>query len=202
MVKKSELPHHIVTATLQLAAETGWNDVSLADIAARAELSLSELYDVFRSKDAVLAAFQSDIDRQVLSGAPPEEDASPRDRLFDVLMRRFDALEPHKAGVEAILRDLGRDPVSLLCGAPRLLCSMAWMLEAAGIRASGVAGLVRAKGLALVYLPSLRVWLTDDSPDMARTMAALDKSLRRAESLMSMCGQRRRREPETADQPA
>ena len=61
---------------------------------------------------------------------------------------------------------------------------MALMLEAAGLAAGGARGVLRIKGLALVYLASLRVWLKDESADKARTMAALDKQLRRAESLM------------------
>jgi ubiquinone biosynthesis protein COQ9 len=58
---------------------------------------------------------------------------------------------------------------------------MAAMLEAAGISAGGLAGIIRAKGLTAVYLTALGAWLKDDSEDKARTMAALDKALGRAE---------------------
>ena len=57
------------------------------------------------------------------------------------------------------------------------------MLEAAGISASGPFGLLRTKGLLAVWLAALRVWLADDSNDLSRTMAALDRYLRRAERL-------------------
>ena len=44
------------------------------------------------------------VDREVLAGSPahsdPEETA--RDRLFDVLMRRYDALKPHRAFLRAV----------------------------------------------------------------------------------------------------
>ncbi len=63
---------------------------------------------------------------------------------------------------------------------------MAWMLEAAGLGAAGVRGLVRVKGLALVYMAVLRVWLDDDSDDSAATMATLDRRLRQAESLVML----------------
>jgi hypothetical protein len=98
-------------------------------------------------------------------------------------MRRYEALAPHKAALSAILRHGCRHPLAALCGIPGLLHSMAWMLEAAGISTAGLAGMLRAKGLAAVHLATLRVWLRDDSPDMARTMAALDRNLKRAESL-------------------
>ena len=61
------------------------------------------------------------------------------------------------------------------------------MLEAAGLSSSGLIGALRAKGLALVYGEAFRVWLGDDSKDMAKTMAALDRALRRAERIVCLC---------------
>jgi AcrR family transcriptional regulator len=183
--RASDPAEHVVDCALTLAVERGWRRVSLADIAAAAKLSLAELYGLYRSKEAILSAFLRRIDKAALAEGSAEGD-TPRDRLFDALMRRFEALRPHKAAVEAILRD-SRDPLALLCGAPRLLRSMAWALEVAGLGSQGLIGRARAKGLAVVYLSTLRVWLSDDTSDMSRTMAALDKGLRRAETLAGLC---------------
>jgi hypothetical protein len=101
-------------------------------------------------------------------------------------MLRFDALAPHKKAVASILADVPADPLAALTEARPLLRSMAWMLEAAGLSAAGLGGCLRVHGLAGVYLATLRVWLGDDSSDLARTMAALDRNLRRAESLVGM----------------
>ncbi|KAB2864417.1 MAG: TetR/AcrR family transcriptional regulator, partial [Bauldia sp.] len=38
----------------------------------------------------------------------------------------------------------------------------------------------------LVYAEAMRTWLDDDAPDLARTMAALDRALRRGERAMQM----------------
>ena len=189
-----------VDAALALAAERGWRHVTLGDIAREAKLPLGELYTLYPGRSAVLAAFARRIDGIVLADGEAEGD-SARERLFEVLMRRFDALRPHKAAVEAILRDGGADPLAALCGVSGLVRSMAWMLEAAGIRSHGIRGRARARGLALLYLATMRVWLSDDSPDMSRTMASLDKRLSRAESLMGLCERlkpRPRREHEAA----
>jgi ubiquinone biosynthesis protein COQ9 len=118
---------------------------------------------------------------------PSQTDEPPRDRLFDVLMGRFDALDANKAAIKAIARGLSRDPLMNLLSAPRFMMSMAWMLEAAGISSAGLKGLLQTKGLAVVYLNTARVWLRDDTPDMSITMAALDKGLRRAERLAGLC---------------
>ena len=185
MVRKAEIPQHLIDTALRLAAERGWAGLSLGDIAAEAKLPLSKIYPVFSSKAAILAGFSTMIDAKVLAELDEEdEEGDARDRLFDVLMSRFDALQPYRAGLGNILYDLLRDPAAAACALPGLQRSMALMLEAAGLSASGPKGLIRIKGLAAIYLASLRVWLRDDSLDMAKTMAALDGYLRRVEGLL------------------
>ncbi len=186
------LRQRVIAAALDLAARQGWERVALADIASAAGIKLSELHALFCSKTAILAGLARDIDSQVLDNLPAAEaEASPRDRLFDVLMRRFDALEPHRAGLEAVLRASPRDPLGALCGLASLVQSMTWMLEAAGVPATGLRGLARAKALALLYVWVLRTWLSDESPDKARTMAALDGGLRRARAFLRTAGRPR-----------
>lgn len=180
----------VLDAALQLMAEQGWPTASLATIAERAGLSLGELHQHFPTKAAILDAFERRIDSTVLGGGElggaMAGDERPRDRLFDVLMRRFDALQPHRAAVAALLASYRVHPLGALARAPQLLRSMAWMLEAAGISSAGLPGALRTRGLAAIWLSTLSVWLSDDTTDLAKTMAALDARLRRAEELMQM----------------
>lgn len=177
----------VLDAAMRLAALQGWADTTLADVAAEAELPLEEMYRRFPSKHAVLEAFVRRIDETVLTGTDPEIGAEPvRDRLFDVLMRRFDALRPYKDGVRAVLRDLARDPPAYLqfsLGPMRR--SSLWMLEAARVEPWGLLQPLLLQGYGAIYLYVLRAWLRDDSEDSGRTMAALDRALQRAESLLS-----------------
>jgi AcrR family transcriptional regulator len=191
MVKKADIPDHLIDAALGLAAAGRWGDLSLAEIAEAAGLPISKVYPVFSSKQAILEAFSRRIDAAVLDEGDPEPaEGSARDRLFDVLMRRFDALDPYKEGIGNLLFDQVRDPLTALCSLMPLRRSMALMLEAAGLSSSGLRGVVRLKGLSLIYLTALRVWLRDDSPDKARTMAVLDRQLRRTEALLNRCSGR------------
>jgi AcrR family transcriptional regulator len=98
MVKKADIPAHLVETALSLAAERGWRELSLSQIATAAKLPLSEVYPVYRSKRAILEGLSQLVDERVLAGQPAAwaEEDTPRDRLFDVLMRRFDALGPYK----------------------------------------------------------------------------------------------------------
>ena len=175
----------IVDAAMELAASEGWSRISLAQIAETAGMTLADVRREFPAKGLILDAFFGRIDHFVLAAGPADADEAARDRLFEILMRRFDALTPYKAAVGGILRDC-LDPTVGLIGVPCFLRSMAWMLEAAGLSSSGFTGLARVKGLALVDLAATREWLRDDSPDMTKTMAALDNAWRRAESLVDV----------------
>ncbi len=185
----------IIDAALALAADRGWRKLSLVDIAEAAGVPVVELYRQFPSKSAVLGAFLRRTDAAVLAGieaqrAAAAADETPRDRLFDVLMRRFDVLAPHKAGLKAMMRDLPADPMAALVTLPQLGRSFAWMLMAAGIRTDGVRGLVRVKVVVALWLATMRVWFGDSDPDQGRTMAALDKNLRRAGGLCGWPGRK------------
>jgi AcrR family transcriptional regulator len=190
-------PDRILDAALDLAADMRWRDITMENIADASGAKLARVHELFPSKAAMLTAFIRRTDQAVLAGHDFKDASEPcRERLLDVLMRRLDALEPHRPAVAAITRDLGCDPASALCALPAFAAAMAWSLEAAGIRSSGPLGMVRLKGLSLIYLSALRVWLRDDTQDYARTMAQIDKNLKRAESLMSALpfGARRRRD--------
>jgi len=180
--KQADPAKPVIEAALRLAAERGWADLALADIAAAAKLPLADLYASYPSKTAILAGLGRQVDREALAGLEAGSEESTRDRLFDLIMKRFDALAPYRDGLAAVARDLGRDPLAALCGLGQFARSMALMLEAAGVSSSGLAGTVRTKGLGAIYLATMRDWFRDDSTDKARTMAALDARLRRAES--------------------
>lgn len=188
----------LVDAMLDLAASRGWRDVGLAEFAGAAGVGVAELYPDYPSKLAVLVAFIRRTDREVLAaGFKFSPDDTARDRLFEVLMRRFDALRPHREAIRRIRRDLMRVPPEAAALLPALGCSMTWMLTAAEIGTDGPPGRVKAAGLAGVWLRTMAVWVEDDTADMARTMAALDRNLGRAgrwAQLLFGRGTRRRRE--------
>jgi len=176
-------------AAFAFAAEGRWRDLSLAEISERAGLNVAEAYAIYASKGAILRDQMRKIDEAVLAGTEPDLiEESTRDRLFDVLIRRLDAMAPHKAGLAVILHDLGRDPVAGLCMLPNIRRSIAAMLEAAGLSTYGLKGFLRIKAVAAVFASTLRVWFRDDSEDMGKTMAALDRGLRRLDKLVGFCG--------------
>ncbi len=187
-MKKTEIPRHIVDTAMSLAAEKGWRDLSLADISDAAKVPLSKLHALFSSKQAIVRFISHSADRQIIDDEDGDRLEQPaKDRLFDLLMNRFDALQPYKEGLAAIVHDGSRDPlmgIAYLCNLRR---SMALMLEAAGLSTTGFRGILRIKVLSLLYLKVFRIWLGDESEDLTKTMSALDKGLERIDSWARRC---------------
>ena len=197
-----------IDALIALLAEHSFEQIGLAEVAGRAGIKLSQLRAEFGSTLAILAAHIKNIDRVVLDGGDADMAEEPvRERLFDVLMRRLEALAPYKESVRSIMRSARRNPGLALALNAMAVRSQKWMLEAAGIGASGPRGALRAQGAALMFARVLTVWIDDDEEGLDRTMAALDRGLssaaRWAGFLDDLCsipkcvlrGPRRRRRP-------
>jgi AcrR family transcriptional regulator len=170
-----------IGAFMALLGERSFEQIGLAEIAGRAGLKLSELRAEFGSTLAIYGPYVRDIDRIVLEGDKDQKDGMGeepvRERLFDILMRRIEALTPYKEGIRSLMRSARRNPglaFALNCMSVR---SQSWMLEAAGIFASGPRGALRAQGAALMFARVVGVWLDDEEEGLDRTMAALDRGL-------------------------
>jgi len=174
----------IIDAFMALLADKPIERIGFADIAKAADVSLAQLRGEFGSTLAILAAQMKETDRAVLAGTGADADMAeepPRERLFDVLMRRLDVLTPHKAAVRSLTRSAMRNPPLALALNGLAVRSQQWMLTAADIGAAGPRGMVRAQGLALLFAQVLRTWVDDDDPGLAKTMAALDRALARGQ---------------------
>jgi AcrR family transcriptional regulator len=184
-------------ALLALVEERGWIDLSFAEIAEKAQVPIAAAHRLYPSKTAILLGLTRAIDERILGGLDAEPlEGSARDRLFDILMRRFDVLKADRGAYRRLMRQLPATPnafAALMC---QLRRSMALTLEAAGLSATGLRGELRLQGLTAIYLAGLRSFDQDDSEDLAKTMAEIDKRLGQAERLSGMV--RRRRQGDAA----
>lgn len=184
----------LVDAAIALAAEKRWSAVTFADIAARAGLPPDEAGKAVSGKRALLEALGRRIEKEVAAHLAPDlgDTALPvRERLFDALMTRFEAMQPIKPALRSMLGASVLDPLALLGGARDLHRAMGRTLEAVHLPAKGLSGCLGRKALGVVYLATLKVWLGDDSEDMGPTMAALDRRLGDLDALVrGLCGGR------------
>jgi AcrR family transcriptional regulator len=179
-------------ALLDLVETQGWIDLSFAAIAEQAGVPIAEAHRIYSSKTAVLLGLTRSVDERILNSlaADPLE-GSAKDRLFDIVMRRFDVLKADRSAYRRLMRQLPATPNAFAALVCQLRRSLSLTLETAGISASGLKGALRLKGLLAIYVVGLRTFANDESEDLAKTMAEIDKRLGQAERLSEMLHRRR-----------
>jgi AcrR family transcriptional regulator len=179
-------PDLLVTA-FELVAEQGWAGLSLVALAKRADVPLVEIYRQLPGRPAILRALSERVDQAMLAVDERElAGLPPRDKLFELIMRRLDALAPFREGLARLAGDARREPCALLLTMCRLDRSLRWMQELAGLRSHGLRARLQRRALLAVYLQTLRIWFGDRTGDLAKTMAELDRLLRRIESIAGL----------------
>ena len=174
----------LIRTAFDLLAERGWARFSFAELARRADLGLGEVYAELPDRGALLRVLGRRLDREMLAIAPADLDGmSPRERVFELIMRRLDAMAPYKDGLRVLARQAGRDPALLASACCNLDRLARRLIDAATTEDGPVLGKAARRATEAVYLRTFRVWLDDDTPDMARTLAELDKRLQQAETV-------------------
>jgi AcrR family transcriptional regulator len=204
MTNAHEAGPDLLAAAFGLIDEEGWRGFSFAALARRTGVSRVEIYRQFRSREALLGALNRRADEAMLAVDDAElAGLPPRDRVFELLMRRLEALVPYRAGLARLARDRCPDPRVVLLTACRLERSLTWLQDIAGVRCHGLRACVARRALGLAYLRTAQVWFDDTGADLGRTMAELDKQLRRVQNIAGLHERRARRAEEgEATQPA
>jgi AcrR family transcriptional regulator len=185
--RKSTGAPDLLVAAFELIAERGWSGLSLVAVARRAGVSPAEVARELPGRGAVLRALSRRIDEAMLALDEAElAGLPPRDRAFELLMRRLEALVPFRPGLERLARGARCDPCLALATACRLDRSLAWLQDAAGLPRFGLRARVARRALGAAYLQTLRVWFKDETADLGQTMAELDKQLRRVQSIAGL----------------
>lgn len=188
---RTDISERLTNAMLAHVRERGWHELTLDSIVAAAGVTAAQAYAVCPNRTGLLNLFARRIDLASVAGMGPVPDDpdSRYDQLLDILMMRFEALQPHRKAVSTIIRDVTREPETLLGVLPQSQRSFAFLAEMAGYPHAGLRGKVFAKALSAVWLSTQQVWLRDESADLTETMHALDRNLRRAlETLAPLMG--------------
>jgi AcrR family transcriptional regulator len=178
-VTRDELLDRAVEAALDLAAQRPWREISLADIAARTEVSFAELYARIPSKEALLDRLSRRFDA---AAAAAELEGETHDRLFEVIMARLEAMEPNRFVLLAIARDERPERI-----AARLPRTARMLLNTAGVDTGGMAGAARVAAMTAVWARVLQVW-RDDEGALNRTMAEIDRRLKQMRDRLARIG--------------
>ncbi len=168
----------IALATFKALEEKGWAHLTLHNVAEEAGITLEELHKVATSKEDIMAVMIAYTESQTLKYIDETpQDISSDDRLFDVLFARFEAAEPHKAALKRLWQDLKASPTLLRPLMPQFLEALKRLSLLGALDFDGPLGVIQLRLFGLIYLRMLHVWLEDDSPDLAATMAETNKAV-------------------------
>jgi AcrR family transcriptional regulator len=180
--QSGDLLDRVADAALALASERPWGEITLRDIARQAGVAFAALYARAPAKAALLYRLSRRLDRQALIAAEQDDAPDIHDRLFEAVMARLEAMQPHRDALIAIARAEG--PLGL---APLLPHTARALLEAAGVDTSGPRGNLRLLAMTGVWARVLQVW-RDDQGALNRTMAEIDKRLRQMRDRLKRVG--------------
>jgi len=173
---------NIFDAWMTVIARDGWPGARIDAVATTAGVSTGLVAETAADRWEALRGYGRSLDRAALAEAGADSGASVRDRLFTLLMERFDAAHPQRLGAVELARAARSDPGLAAFMALSLPPSIARIADAAGVATGGLLGPLRVQALTVLYLAVARVWLSDDSPDLSATMKELDTRLAQAET--------------------
>ncbi|MDR3451111.1 MAG: hypothetical protein P4M15_15435 [Alphaproteobacteria bacterium] len=171
---KNTVNARIAAAALHLAATQGWQAVTLAKIGKAAKTSM----EAFKNTAALAPVIAEEIDREAFAG---KVSGNTHDKLFELLMARFDIMQKHRKGILS-MAEAARHDRALGCALALATGDGIYrLIEAAHIDTLPAPRPFVAATLGLVYGWAFLAWRRDESRDMAKTMAALDRGLRYAD---------------------
>jgi AcrR family transcriptional regulator len=166
-------------AAFALAERKPWHEITMADIAQQSGLSISALMRNVEFRAAILRDFSRDIDAAMLlvfEKYPPEGEA--HDRLFDVIIKRLEIMQPYRSVIGSVMKRRLGDPGEAAVMLQSVAVTIGWIAAAAKVEEEPAWRSLGKIGLGRAYIKAVSAWVRDDDPGLSRTMAALDRALR------------------------
>jgi AcrR family transcriptional regulator len=183
MATKKSAADKLTDALMEIISRDGWQAATLDKIAELSGVTLGDMAGEIHSRFDLLDHFGRTANARALKIADEEGGSQAvRDKLFSVLMARFDVVLPHKAAIRNLRSAARRDPGLALYFAKSVPTYLSFLLEASGVSTASPRGFIKARGFTALYLKVVQVWLDDETEDQAKTMAAVDKMLGQAET--------------------
>ena len=172
-------------AAFELAQQEGWRWLTSSKVSDQTGIKEGKIKNIYPTKYELIFHLIDDMNKFAINSKNFSIDDSLHDKLFDLLMARFDFLYPYKSTIQLIVSDSSNNPQFYAKLLIKLKESMTLTLRVIGVQVSGWQGRLKIRGISLVYINSFRVWLNDESLDSGQTMATLNSGLEKANSIAS-----------------
>lgn len=184
--RKASSKERIAFAVLDLVNRFGWTNLSLSQIRKAAKIPTQEFHKIVSDKKDLLPLLVRFISDQMAARVERDMRGEARERLFEVIMARFDALQDHRRPILKIVRESRKTlfhPCAFLQAEKEAL---AQMISLAQLETKRGQYLLLFAGLSFLYVAVFALWMRDETLDMSKTMAGLDRSLKLADKLFEI----------------
>ena len=183
MKKNSNKKTSYIKLAFKLIEEKGWNDFSLEKLAKEESIKIEDLIFFFKDETKLIESFSEMIDEQVIKEVDLNEfnQNSVKDNIFELIMIRFEMLSPYKKSLDILLKQLKYEPKTLKKLTKKIFNSLDLFLEISNAKNNYVFDFLKLNIMFIIYGYTFKIWLEDDSKDMGKTMAEVDKWLSEAE---------------------
>lgn len=166
----------LLRAAIDIAGRDGWEAATHAAIAAEACCSVDDVNFFFEDIWDILFEMLDGIEDRTQSEVGDYMTDNWRDNLLEILMTRFDFAQEYRDALKALPRFAARHPLHGKRFAYRIYETMKRMLYLCRLEEERITP-VAIGAFSLLYLSLVEKWAKDESPDLAPTMAAVDKRL-------------------------
>ena len=175
-------PELFVEAMLRHVPFDGWSEAAMQTTAEEMGLSATDVARLFpKGLVSVVTLGSDDVDAKMVAEfmsrfADRLDEMPVHIKIRELLLIRFEILQPHKEAVRKMITFLAK-PAQAELGSRLLYKTLDRVWRAAGDRSTDYNFYTKRATLAAVYGSSLLAFLDDDKPDMQKTRAFLDRRL-------------------------
>jgi len=184
MKNSSETEKNYLKKGFDLINDIGWDKFSIEKLSTKENIPVRDLKVFFKCKYSIVDKFSIMIDKNIESKLRLEDfkDSSKKDILFELIMMRFDEMEEFKSSLAKILDVSKNKPLLASIITRNVMNTMDFFLELSNSYSNYAFDVLKKNFLFLIYSITFKTWLSDNTEDLSKTMAELDKLLSTAEN--------------------
>lgn len=174
--RKTDQTKLIAEAALSLAGKAGWDRLTFKDIAKKAKVGVKDVEAQFSDTWDILKWVLKKLESDTRQNVEKHLGKDWRDNLAEILMTRFELAQAHRPAFASLGKSFARHPAATPRFARGFYKTLDGMLQLSGISRK-LCQPVCVMALGAVYLSLVDVWMKDNTPDLSKTMAAIDRRL-------------------------
>ena len=179
-----ETENKYIKKGFDLINDIGWEEFSLEKLSTKEKIPINDLKVFFKCKNSIVDKFSRMIDKKIESKLRIDDfkDSSKKDILFELIMMRFDEMESFKGSLVKILDVSKNKPLLISIITKNVMNTMDFFLELSNSYNNYAFDFLKKNFLFFIYSITFKTWLSDETKDLSKTMAELDKLLSTAEN--------------------